>query len=62
MVSGGCLVLIISRPSSKETAHTGLQVKQDVARVFSTGWFEQVVPDAVDTRDGVKLVIKVEKL
>jgi len=34
-------------------------VKQDVARVFNTGYFSACVPDAVDTRDGVKLIIKV---
>lgn len=39
--------------------HPPSQVKQDMARVFSTGWFKECVPDAVDTRDGVKLIIKV---
>ena len=36
-----------------------MQVKQDVARVFNTGYFRACVPDAVDTRDGVKLIFKV---
>ena len=40
-------------------AYTLSEVKQDVRRVFNTGWFRECVPDAVDTRDGVKLVIRV---
>eukprot|EP00798_Chlamydomonas_sp_ICE-L_P005350 gene5350-5663_t len=34
------------------------EVKEDVRRVFNTGWFKECVPDAIDTRDGVKLIIK----
>ena len=30
--------------------------------MFSTGWFRECIPDAVDTRDGVKLVIKVRSM
>ncbi|KAF5835670.1 surface antigen-domain-containing protein [Dunaliella salina] len=40
-------------------AYTLSEVKQDVARVFNTGFFRACVPDAVDTRDGVKLIIRV---
>lgn len=40
-------------------AYTLKEVRHDVARVFGTGWFHSVSPDAVDTRDGVKLVLKV---
>ncbi|KAG2487188.1 hypothetical protein HYH03_014166 [Edaphochlamys debaryana] len=40
-------------------AYTLEEVKSDVRRVFSTGWFAEVTPDAEDTRDGVKLRIKV---
>jgi outer membrane protein insertion porin family len=40
-------------------AYTIGEVKQDVQRVFNTGWFRECTPDAVDTRDGVKLVISV---
>ncbi|GAX81347.1 hypothetical protein CEUSTIGMA_g8778.t1 [Chlamydomonas eustigma] len=40
-------------------AYTLDEVKKDVERVFNTGWFRECVPDAVDTRDGVKLIIKV---
>lgn len=36
-----------------------VQVEADLRRVFATGWFASVVPDAEDTRDGVKLVVKV---
>ena len=35
------------------------EVKADVRRVFNTGWFKECNPDAVDTRDGVKLIITV---
>lgn len=27
--------------------------------MFATGWFSEVDPDAEDTRDGVKLIIRV---
>ena len=40
-------------------AYTIDEVKQDVRRVFNTGWFQEVDPEAQDTRDGVKLIIKV---
>ncbi|KXZ54331.1 hypothetical protein GPECTOR_5g414 [Gonium pectorale] len=40
-------------------AYTLEEVKADVRRVFATGWFSEVSPDAEDTRDGVKLRIKV---
>ncbi len=40
-------------------AYTIGEVRQDVQRVFNTGWFRECVPDAVDTRDGVKLIINV---
>ena len=40
-------------------AYTLEEVKQDVRRVFNTGWFKECNPDAVDTRDGVKLIITV---
>lgn len=40
-------------------AYTLGEVQADVKRVFSTGWFAEVVPDAQDTRDGVKLIVKV---
>lgn len=39
-------------------AYTIGEVKQDVQRIFNTGWFQECSPDAVDTRDGVRLVIK----
>lgn len=35
------------------------EVETDLRRVFATGWFSSCVPDAEDTRDGVKLIIKV---
>ena len=41
-------------------AYTSDEVKEDIKRIFSTGWFMDVRPEAVDTRDGVKLVIKVK--
>eukprot|EP00775_Hariotina_reticulata_P007019 gene7019-7233_t len=40
-------------------AYTLKEVEADLKRVFATGWFSSCVPDAEDTRDGVKLVIKV---
>lgn len=40
-------------------AYTLGEVEADLKRVFATGWFSSCVPDAEDTRDGVKLVIKV---
>ena len=40
-------------------AYTLEEVKADVRRVFNTGWFKECNPDAVDTRDGVKLIITV---
>jgi outer membrane protein insertion porin family len=40
-------------------AYTLKEVQADLKRVFATGWFSSCVPDAEDTRDGVKLVIKV---
>lgn len=43
----------------QEWGSCDVQVKQDVARVFATGWFKECAPDAEDTRDGVKLIIKV---
>lgn len=41
-------------------AYTLKEVEADLKRVFATGWFSSCVPDAEDTRDGVKLVIKVD--
>jgi len=38
---------------------TSQEVETDLRRVFATGWFSSCVPDAEDTRDGVKLIIKV---
>jgi hypothetical protein len=40
-------------------AYTLQEVEADLRRVFATGWFSSVIPDAEDTRDGVKLVVKV---
>lgn len=40
-------------------AYTLRDVETDLRRVFATGWFSSCVPDAEDTRDGIKLVIKV---
>jgi hypothetical protein len=50
---------VLSRPVADKG---GMMIKNDCAalqRVFNTGWFRECVPDAVDTRDGVKLIIKV---
>ena len=43
-------------------AYTLQEVEADLRRVFATGWFSSVIPDAEDTRDGVKLVVKVRML
>jgi hypothetical protein len=40
-------------------AYTLSEVESDLRRVFATGWFSSCAPDAEDTRDGVKLIIKV---
>ncbi|KAI8467202.1 MAG: surface antigen-domain-containing protein [Monoraphidium minutum] len=40
-------------------AYTLKEVEADLRRVFATGWFSSCVPDAEDTRDGVKLIVKV---
>lgn len=42
-------------------AYTLREVEGDLRRVFATGWFSSVVPDAEDTRDGVKLLVKVRR-
>mgnify|MGYP001807855811 CR=1 FL=1 len=47
---------LTSRPNF---AYTLKEVESDLRRVFATGWFSSCVPDAEDTRDGVKLIIKV---
>jgi hypothetical protein len=39
--------------------HLRPRPQADVRRVFATGYFAEVVPDAEDTRDGVKLRIRV---
>lgn len=39
--------------------YTLKEVEEDLRRVFRTGWFSSCVPDAEDTQDGVKLIIKV---
>eukprot|EP00873_Tetraselmis_striata_P003069 jgi/Tetstr1/423333/TSEL_014031.t1 len=41
-------------------SYTLKEVEEDVQRVFATGYFSDVEPAAEDTRDGVKLTIKVE--
>lgn len=41
-------------------AYTLKEVREDVKRIFSTGWFLDVSPEPVDTRDGVKLLIKIK--
>lgn len=35
------------------------EVKDDVNRLFSTGYFERLAPETEDTRDGVKLIFNV---
>ncbi|GMH41408.1 hypothetical protein BSKO_09318 [Bryopsis sp. KO-2023] len=41
-------------------AYTLGEIQADLARVFDTGYFEECTPDPEDTRDGVKLSIKVK--
>lgn len=43
-------------------AYTLKEVEDDLQKVFATGWFANVQPDAEDTRDGVKLFIKVGRV
>jgi len=40
-------------------AYTLKEVKQDVQRVFATGYFSDVETDTEDTRDGIKLIVNV---
>ncbi|KAK9849807.1 hypothetical protein WJX84_004133, partial [Apatococcus fuscideae] len=40
-------------------AYTTKDVEREVQRVFHTGFFETVEPEATDTRDGIALVLKV---
>lgn len=40
-------------------AYTLDEIQADLARVFNTGYFEECNPEPVDTRDGVKLGIRV---
>ena len=40
-------------------AYTTKDVEREVQRVFHTGFFEMVEPEATDTRDGIALVLKV---
>lgn len=42
-------------------AYTLKEVEADLQRVFDTGWFARCVPEAEDTRDGVKLLIRVRR-
>jgi len=41
-------------------AYTQQEVKEDIDRVFATGYFCEVVPIPEDTRDGIKLTIQVK--
>lgn len=41
-------------------AYTLDEIQADLARVFNTGYFEECDPEPVDTRDGVKLGIRVK--
>ena len=40
-------------------AYTTKDVEREVQRVFHTGFFEMVEPEATDTRDGIAVVLKV---
>lgn len=47
---------LTTRPSF---AYTLQEIRDDLQRVYNTGWFSNCDPMAEETRDGVKLVIKV---
>jgi outer membrane protein insertion porin family len=49
-------------PAARAPPRAAQEVETDLRRVFATGWFSSCVPDAEDTRDGVKLIIKVGAL
>ena len=40
-------------------AYTTREVQREMQRVFQTGFFEVVEPQATDTRDGIALIVKV---
>ena len=40
-------------------AYTLSEVRDDIQRVFDAGYFQQLVPVAEDTRDGIKLTLEV---
>ncbi|XP_062171655.1 outer envelope protein 80, chloroplastic-like isoform X2 [Alnus glutinosa] len=42
------------------SAHTVLEIQEDVHRIIHSGYFSSCMPVAVDTRDGIKLVFQVE--
>ena len=40
-------------------AYTAKEVEENVRHVFQSGFFQQLIPKAEDTRDGVKLTLEV---
>ena len=40
-------------------AYTLSEVRDDIQRVFDAGYFQQILPAAEDTRDGIKLTLQV---
>ena len=42
-------------------AYTLSEVRDDIQRVFDAGYFQQLVPVAEDTRDGIKLTLEVTR-
>lgn len=41
-------------------AYTLSEVRDDIQRVFDAGYFQQILPAAEDTRDGIKLTLQVQ--
>ena len=42
--------------------YTLKEVKDDIQRVFDTGFFDKCQPHGEDTRDGIKLIVEVREL
>ena len=41
--------------------YTLKEVKDDIQRVFDTGFFDKCQPHGEDTRDGIKLIVEVRE-
>ena len=56
LTSSTLLISVLGRPNF---AYTAKEVEDNVRHVFQIGYFQQLIPKAEDTRDGVKLTLEV---